>query len=997
MHNPIIDKRSINDIKDQIKILAKQYVPEWKYDFNDPDVGAVFSEIFASMFENTITMFNKTPYNYYITFLNMLGAKLLPPISSTGMITVDLVPETKGIFINKGTSVYASADNEEGRVYYETIESMFAIDLNIDSIFVTNAKNDSISKIYDIKTEEKLLPFKIFDDNEFKNLQSHEIYFEDSSIFEINSKSNIIFKFHDVKSLKNDKHLNDIFSDDKNIVWQYYNDLTWKTINNVERIDDGIKLVVEDEIDKKKQFGKESNFIRCILKKIPDDEIKLTGVSYLAQSSNLEPDALLSGMTELANTDFFPFGEQYSIYTDFYISSREAFVKKGSNITINIDMKFVKVKLDIVEFKDTTNYRYVMSEIDFKEQKESDIEIEKVSWEYWNGKGWARLYSNNDNEDFFLFKDDEEKKSIKFVCPSDMELITLGPQESCFIRARILKVKNQFSNLGSYITPCINKISIDYEYVNRSINCKNIYVKSNVEDRLIKFKGDTIITLLKKSLCDHPTMYFCLDNPIFHGPVKILFDIEPGMYRNLPSLRWEYYSKDSQGNFKWNNLDILDSTENLSNSSIVSIIGKSDFEKTKIFGREGYFIRIVNHDNEYYKELKSVPVINGIYINTVQVSQSETRIPEYFSIDNMQANKVCKLSCDNILSVEVWVNEFGSLSDLEEEIIRSNEGSYIIEYNDEGRISEFWVKWEPKSNIAAASLNERVYEINYNKGTITFGNGKHGKIPTSQDQQSIKVEYSISSGRLGNIGAEEIQGFSDAIPYVSSVKNIKQFVGGVDMEDVSAVARRMSSKLSGMNRIVSLDDFELAIRCNDRNIYKVKCMPHVDNLSKSSVGMISIAVLPKDYMQGYEKFLIIKDRIRDFIKSAAPITLSEASKINIFEVMYVEVAVKVNLVIDDYNYYQELYQNIYNKLEIFLDPITGNFDQKGWEIGSFPRKESIYNFIKLTKNIKLIKSVDIFTKAVTLEGKKDIDLETINNQYFVVPVFGEPEINIMVN
>ena len=24
-------------------------------------------------------------------------------------------------------------------------------------------------------------------------------------------------------------------------------------------------------------------------------------------------------------------------------------------------------------------------------------------------------------------------------------------------------------------------------------------------------------------------------------------------------------------------------------------------------------------------------------------------------------------------------------------------------------------------------------------------------------------------------------------------------------------------------------------------------------------------------------------------------------------------------------------------------------------------------------------------------------LETINNQYFVVPVFGEPEINIMVN
>ena len=64
MHSPSVDKRDAQNIKQQIADLAKQYVPEWRYDTKDPDMGSVLSEIFTVMFENTISNFNRTPYNH---------------------------------------------------------------------------------------------------------------------------------------------------------------------------------------------------------------------------------------------------------------------------------------------------------------------------------------------------------------------------------------------------------------------------------------------------------------------------------------------------------------------------------------------------------------------------------------------------------------------------------------------------------------------------------------------------------------------------------------------------------------------------------------------------------------------------------------------------------------------------------------------------------------------------------------------------------------------
>lgn len=1005
MNIPKLDSRDSEEILNQIKNLAKQYVPEWRFNDDDPDVGSIFSKIFAGMFENTINKYNKSLYNHYVTFLNLLGTKQLPAVSSSGMVTIDVVPGSQGVYIKKGTSLYAYADNDEGRVYYQTLGDIYATDNKIKGILFTDMASDSIVKVFDGDENDKIEPFEIFNFKHYKNYQTHEIYFDDDMVFRTWEKSDFILKFHDSQSLKNDENVYKTFLNKKNVTWQYYNNDTWNDIKNVKAVEQGIRLKFDSSTQPCTVMGKESRFIRCLFKEAPVEPLQLTNVLYASQASNLSPDAMLFDTAELSKEDFFPFGEQYNTFSDFYISSDEAFVKKGANVKLNIDMQFIKVKIntDAMNAPDNTRYRYIMTEVDFKKPDESDIELERVEWEYWNGIGWAKLYSDNTNEDFFKIKNGNKiKKELNFVCPNDIEPIVVGPYKSFFIRARIIKIKNQFNVLGNYITPYIHNIKIDYSYPVVNQECKEVFIRSNMEEKTVFFDSDKLNVLLKKELSEYPSMYICFKNPITNkGVVKLLFDLETNILRNVPSLRWEYLSIGKYGKPQWASIEVMDLTDNFLHSAIVSLIGKNDFQKSKLFGMEGYFLRICNHDKQYSTDNNNVighPIINDINLNTVDVIQREARKTEYFSIGNEEEDKVCNLSCNNICDARVWVNEFGSLSTNKEELfLEIKDDTSKVVYDEKGKIKAIWVEWKPIKSIVCAKEGERVFEIDYNDGQILFGDGKHGKIPTYQKQDGIMIEYGISQGSLGNIDKNEILGFVDAVPFVNKVTNLKSMVGGIDMERVADAAKRMSYQISSMDRIVSMTDFERSICYNDRNIASIKCVPHLNSLSEEELGTISVAVLPKNYMQGYEKFFGIEKRMRDFIKEKAPLTLSNSKRIDILEAMYVEISVKVDIVIDDYNNYQNVYQSVYNRLKKFLDPIVGNFNGQGWEIGKLPKKEIIYNYIKTTKNIKWLKGINIFSKLITLDGQKEVDFDDISNIKFTVPVFGEPEINISIN
>lgn len=1004
---PKLDKRDSKALLQEVKKFAAQYTPEWNFDEASSDFGVVLAKIFCHLMEGTINKYNKTSYNYYLTFLNMLGIKLYPAYAATGMVIVDVEEGSGGTYIKKGSSLYAKSKKSGGEtIIYETQDSMFAVDTKITGIFFTEGESDTIVDIYDIGEEEDekpIEPFRIFDTISNKNRQSHEIYFTDDTVFYM-SQPQLGFTFSNSISEEKNKVLAEIFSDKKNAVWEIFNGEKWEKAQKMEKIGQEIRITFKNKPQKVKVNGKRGLSLRCRLKKIPYNNVAVTQINYKSFSEKIAPEYLFCNDTHLADKDFFPFEERYTMYNNFNFACKEAFIKKGATIEIEAEVQFVKVKVE-ADPNATTNkkFKYVMTDIDFADLEPSDMQIEEVVWEYWNGQGWKKLNVEKGGEKFFTLTDNKDvNKKVSFLCPNDIEPTALGAGTGYFIRARISKLDNQFDNFSNYVSPYIHKLSVNYKYPDKGHICKEIFVKSNLDEKRIDVINSGEVKILNRILCEHPAMYICMSRPLSEGTIRLFMNIEEGIHRYNPAVKWEYCANDGMGGYKWKHMDIMDLTENFSHSETITMIGKRDFKKIDLFGKEGYFVRIVNIDDKYsgasQRDIEKRPIIKSVDFNAVRIAQKETHAPEYFSTARNEANKLCRLTESNATDVRVWVDELGSLNINEQEIYLNAPSDIAqAEYDEVGNLEKLWIKWKPISGLIAAGMEDRVYEVDYSRGEVLFGDGKNGKIPPAHANESIKIEYSICNGSAGNIDAYKIKGFLSDVDKISRVRNPSPIMGGVDMETIDRASSRTFSQVSGGNRLISLADFEESICFNDRNIYKVRCLPHIDENSKPCVGITSIAVLPVDYMQGYEKFQGIKNHIWKFIDDKAPVTLYRSSKIRIFEVGYVETCVSIDVAIDDFNSYQGVYKEIRQRLERFLNPVNGNFSRRGWNIGEFPRKELIYNYIKVVKHIRWVKKINIFTKMVTSKGKKEIDFEEVKENKFIVPVFGEPEINISVN
>lgn len=1002
---PKLDRRDAKLLLEEVEKLASQYTPEWNFDDRSSDFGVVLAKIFCYLFEGTINKYNQTSYNYYLTFLNMMGIKMRPASSSSGIVIVKVEDGSGGTYIDKGSALFAKSSLDKSKIIiYETLDNIFAVDTKISGIYFTDGKSDMIANIYTMKDksdpDEKVPHFKIYDNVSYENMQSHEIYFYDDVIFNM-TKPDIIFKFYNTISEKKEISVKTLFSDKNNVLWEYFNGSEWEKAEKVEQTDEGVRVVLSGKPNRVKVLDKNVRCIKCKIKNIPEKYVSVTGIVYKSFPQTVDPDYLFCNDTHLKKSDFFPFEEKYTMYNNFFISCEEAFTKKGARIEIEAEVQFVKVKVEVDPNLMKRNFKYVMTDIAFADLEPSDMIIEEVVWEYWNGLGWSHLKVEDGGQDFFTLTNNKDaNKKVSFICPDDIKTTMVGSGEGYFIRARISKLENQFGTLSNYVSPYIHKIGINYEYKDEGHICKDVVVKSNMDENKIDVVNNGEVKIFQKVLCEHPAMYIKLTKPLSEGTIRLFINIQEGIHRYNPAVKWEYCADNHMGGHKWNHIEVMDLTEDFSHSETITMIGKNDFKKIHLFGSEGYFIRIINPDDRYLidKDLESRPVINDIQFNAIKIAQRETHAPEFFSITHNEENKVCKLTNSNAMDIAVWVNEIGRITLNEKEIFLNSPSDFVsTEYDELGNLKKLWIKWAPVPSLICMGMLDRVYEVDYSRGEIKFGNGKNGKIPPDQSSESIKIEYSICNGIEGNVDAGAIGGFISNVDNIMSVTNPSPIMGGVSMETIDSAALRMFSTVSGGDRLVSMSDFEESICFNDRNIYKVKCLSHIDEDSKPCVGVTSIAVLPVDYMQGYEKFQGIKNRVWDFVDSKAPITLSKSSKIRVFEVAYVETCVGVDIVVTDFNSYQSVYKEIKLRLEEFLNPVSGNFSRKGWEIGEFPRKEFIYNYIKVVKNIRWIRKINIFTRMITLEGKKEVDIETVRENKFVVPVYGEPEINISVN
>lgn len=985
MKCPHIDKRTKEDLINYIKQTAQYYSPEWRFNEDDMDMGSVLSIIFVNMFKGTIDRFNEVPYKNFINFLNIINTKLLPSITAEGYITFNLVNGiNEGVFVKKGEKLSAKSEDSE-RIVFETEKNIYVTPSKINYIYNCSYNNDSIIKIFDYEENEKA-PAVLFS-KKGENLQKHEMIIKHKDILNLTKSGEIKIFFHIEDYEKQKEVLNVLSSMGK---WSYLKGSEYIPLNSV--INNGDSLLItkdfSEDINKSEKIDKSTlGTIKCRIGSIRASNLLAADKILLSsKADDLLPDVIFSKSLECENKGFYVFSESFSVYDDFSVSCKEAFLKKKAHITISFNMELIKVPIQDYTSHSDIDWKYIMKKSALKQPEEYEISIAEVIWEYWNGIGWSKLKLDMDYSRIFNFEGDFQKRRVKlqFTCPEDMEETIVNSYEGLFIRARILRVNNEFRIHGFYISPYIELIRIDYEYLNEippeqieiSNNMVNkIYTKDHMENE------EENITIFERLQMQNNISYFAFDKKPEGSPIRILFSMENVLPKERPILVWEYWN-----GFSWKILNLVDGTENMRKSGLVSFSGEEDFEKRTLFNKNMYWIRIYNLSSQYENDKIIFPSIKKIFMNTVQILQQDSKGEELFFIDAYEKNKKINLINKNINTVEVWVNEYGDIS--HEETINISKNNIRIIRNEIGEVKEIWVKWRETDDFIASDENQRSYFIDRNIGEIYFGNGINGKIPTSNKVESIKVIYSVGGGDNGNVGAEQITAMERSIGYINKIFNPLPTGGGCNMESIDEAVKRAPFILKNRNKAVTCEDYENLAREGFRNISKVKCFSGLNDEGEREPGAVTLVVLPKGIFFEDLYFNQLSDQIKLYLKERNSSLLNKKHKLNIILTCFISISVKVEAETYDMDNIFAVKQEIEDTLTKFIDPLRGNFHKEGWEIGEFPVREKIVNCLKYVNGIKRISNI-IVSASTNNKGRiEDIDIEKYKKNIYGIPLNG---------
>ncbi len=984
MKLPILDARDANDILETIQTLAKSYTPEWGFSADSPDFGVALAQIFSNMTAKTLNLYNRVPFNYYLTFLNLLGANYAPPISAKGYVSVAVQPDIDGVYIEKDSLVYAQAPTDTGKVFYRLQDALYADSVQIEEILCTDGTRDVIT-LADPKA-----PFRAFDHISQENLQEHILYLKQDILFGNVQQSDISLSFSNEHSQLSQRILEYYLPQTQ---FQALQNGTWQTITDSTVEGNRIRLHFTGQSEKTEICAIEGHFLRCVLPKIPSQPIHVTKILCAAQGKDLPPSSLCAEEVDLSHSAFFPFQEHYGIYDSFYVSCEEAFCKEGARVSLTVEMEYLTIPPDVPWQAPDIHYKNIMKTTDFDQQRPLDTSIDQVVWEYFNGQGWVKLFPKNEYQHFF--SPNETERTLSFLVPEQWERTIQGGFEARFLRARIARVNNPYSYGGNFITPFIASLSFSYSYeehAHRPIDA--MVIRSNLVERVFDLHHGANEPLFQVELPKEPAMYWRLSKAMTEGPIRILLDIEANTIFTRPPLHWEYLAQSNDGKGIWKSLDVSDKTKHLANTGIVTIMGKRDFHKATLFGREGYFLRLLNLGRSYSETpFVRLPHIRSIHFNTVPLLQKNAQQTEYFFVETEECHKICTLTGQDVCEIQVWVDEKGHLHAQEERLALENP-QVIPEYDSSGQLQHLWIAWKQVEHLSDYKADERVFSLDSVAGQVSFGDGIHGKLPPPSKYESIRISYATNDGTAGNVSPNAIQGFTQSIAHLETVSNHKALVGGLAKETMEEVARRNACMLSSMKRMVSLEDYHRLLPAYERRIHKVKCLPHMNQHGEKQWGTVSIAVLPNDYKGGREQFDSIASSLHEILKEQGNFGLDKI--LQIFEVSYVEMKISLVLHMQDYNDYHQIYQDVCQELEKFLHPIHGNFQGEGFPIGSLPTIQSIHNCILRVKNIQRIQKIDVFTSLSTEDGKTELDYQKASRHPFAVPVLGDVEITPIV-
>ena len=260
-------------------------------------------------------------------------------------------------------------------------------------------------------------------------------------------------------------------------------------------------------------------------------------------------------------------------------------------------------------------------------------------------------------------------------------------------------------------------------------------------------------------------------------------------------------------------------------------------------------------------------------------------------------------------------------------------------------------EWKPAASLTFKGPDERVFLVDREKGRLRFGNGLTGRVPVVNrlNDPNLRVRYFTGGGEAGNIGSNrnfEVVATADVL-----ARNIVTAEGGAEPESLDLARRRAASALRRVERaITGLDHQRVVLETPGVAFARAHAALGHHPLHPCRVvpGAVTIYVLPEaSRLEGPEYdqdcAYVAAPQPDEGALAAARARVETArlvgSEVFVARIDYRRVSLHVEARSDSPDP-KALSERIRIALQIFLDPLRGGVQKKGWPFGG-PLRPSV--------------------------------------------------------
>jgi uncharacterized phage protein gp47/JayE len=980
-HSPTIDERNIEQLIDQMKQMAPYYTPEWRFRPEDPDPGTALSLLFAHLLAGNIQRLNQVPGKSFLAFLNRFHVELAGARPALAQVAFQLTEGTpESVLVEKGTQLAATVPDEPEPILFEIARTILLTPAKLTHMLTVSPSLDRIVSLVHAGSFSSLSQdgrgtalFGLEGDN----LQEHAMYIQHDYLFLLKHPAFLEFTVFNTRNEYAIAETVELLSDTSKVQWEYYSGGQWMAFNRVYGQGNVIRLIklTSHEIEPYVFNGVSGHWIRCRaasmdeqsgaieLSKVQLDRLLMKSEYASANDyDGITPDRLYFNDLQLDTNNMdgcMPFGDFFALFSMFYISSEEVLSKRGASITMRFDAEF-RQHILIPDQPPQINWKMVMKrhEID-KTEAFDPVTAASIQWEYWNGSSWVLLPINATAQKIFSVPwEGIESREITFTCPEDIGQIFVNAEENYWIRGRIVQILNAYSPKAVYYSPVIRNMKLRFGYEKPVYPPEHLFIMNNLDlkERTSEVQSGSFafrpfLTLEGRQ----PALWLGFDSPPVRGPINLywLMNERRMAEGDIPFMEWEYL-KSSGASASWAPLAVADDTNGFTRSGDLQFVGPTDFALASHYGITRYWIRIVNRDRRYDQaaEAVHVPRLLGLSLNATLAVQQETvrnelpaRVQDYDSAVE-QVTECYVLAVTPVLSEEVWVDETGTLTKDELDMLERDGENVDIVRDSEQELLRIWVRYRYVEQFLRSGPSDRHYMLDRATGRLSFGNGKQGKKPQLPGDDTVRVTYAAGGGKRGNVPADTIISLQDSIAFIDSVTNPFPAAGGCDAGTVEEATIRGPKLFAHRGRAVTAEDFEWLTREAHPNVAKVKCLPNVNGKLEKEPGAISIVVLQRSGIGSGAHFQELKRIVEASLLRKAASNIAFSGSLQVIEPALLEIGVQATVWVKSMDDVVPVEREITRKLNSFLDPITGNADGRGWEIGQVIHHSMFYALLK---------------------------------------------------